>query len=267
MRAEPVVLSESPQPGVTVIRLNRPASLNAMTRELVDELRAALVAAVDDKETRVVVLTGNGRGFCSGHELTALGDEAEGWEIDALMENQRAYSSLVVDINETPLPVIAAVNGPAAGGGMAIALAADVRVCSSTARFNAAFVRLGISGCDVGVSYLLPRIVGPTLAFEMMLSGRLVDADEALRAGLVLRVVPDGQVVETALEIADSILQNSPFAVEMTKGLMWAGLDAPSLRHAVLSEDRTQTLCLRTGDYQEAIPALREKRRTEWGRK
>src|SRR3954452_17273089 len=116
-----------------------------------------------------------------------------------------------------PQPVIAAVNGPAAGGGLALALAADTRVCSESARFNAAFVRLGISGCDMGVSYLLPRIVGPTVAFEMMLTGRLIDAPEAVRVGLVLDVVPDGSVVAAAIEIASRIVANAPLAVRMTK--------------------------------------------------
>lgn len=184
--------------------------------------------------------------------------------VEAQLANQQAYSELITQINELPQPVIAAVNGSAAGGGFAIALAADTRVCSTSARFNAAFVRVGISGCDVGVSYLLPRIVGPTLAFEMMLTGRLIDADEARQAGLVLRVVPDGEVVGAALEIAERMIANSPLAVRLTKRTMWTNLDAPSLRHAIELEDRTQVLCLQTGDIREALPAVREKRTVRW---
>jgi enoyl-CoA hydratase len=156
--------------------------------------------------------------------------------------------------------VIAAVNGPAAGGGLALALAADTRVCSESARFNAAFVRLGISGCDVGVSYLLPRTVGPTVAFEMMLTGRLIDATEARRVGLVLDVVPDGTVVDAALEIAKRILANSPFAVRMTKQVMWTNLDAADLDAAIQLENRTQILCAHTKDHHEAVAAFVERR-------
>jgi enoyl-CoA hydratase len=176
------------------------------------------------------------------------------------MEHQHMYAALTLRVRSIPQPVIAAVNGPAAGGGLALALASDTRLCAASARFNAAFVRLGLSGCDVGVSYLLPRIVGPTLAFEMMLTGRLIDADEALRAGLVLRVVPDGEVVPAALEIAHQIQANSPFGVRMTKEVMWSNLDAPSLEAAIELEDRTQILCSFTKDQREAISAFIEKR-------
>jgi enoyl-CoA hydratase len=145
---------------------------------------------------------------------------------------------------------------------MAMALAADTRICSTTARFNAAFVRLGISGCDVGVSYLLPRIVGPTLAFEMMLTGRLIDADEALRSGMVLRVVPDDELMPAALEIATAIAANSRIGIEMTKQVMWSNLDAPDLRSAIVTEDRTQVLCLTTPEARAAIPAMLASRRS-----
>ena len=139
-------------------------------------------------------------------------------------------------------------------------------MCSESARFNAAFVRIGLSGCDVGVSYLLPKVVGPTLAFEMMLTGRLIDAAEAARAGLVLRVVPDGQVVDAALEIAEAILANSPFGVWMTKEVMWANLDAPSLQAALDLENRTQILSTFSPDAREAILAFVEKRPAQFGR-
>ncbi|MBS1677309.1 MAG: enoyl-CoA hydratase/isomerase family protein [Actinobacteria bacterium] len=248
---------EFARPETAVVRLNRPASLNALTRELLEELLVAFDRLQGDPAVRAIVLTGAGRGFSSGHDLADLRREAESGDVARQLENQRAFSDLILKINESRLPVIAAVNGPAAGGGLAMALAADTRVCGRSARFNAAFVKLGISGCDVGVSYLLPRIVGPTLAFEMMMSGRLIDADEALHSGLVLRVSPDDQVLEVALEVADAICANRPFAVEMTKELMWANLDAPSLRQAILVEDRTQTLCLQTGDFRRVLQGER----------
>ena len=263
------VLLERVRPEVALVTLNRPKTLNSMNPGLVHGLYETLDAIAADRSVRVVVLTGAGRGFCSGHEL---GDMAGGF-VDGAdpstspMSHQQLFAGLTTRIRSLPQPVIAAVNGPAAGGGLALALAADTRVCSESARFNAAFVRIGLSGCDVGVSYLLPKIVGPTLAFEMMLTGRLVDAREAERAGLVLRVVPDGQVVDAALEIADAILVNSPFGVWMTKEVMWANLDAPSLQSAIDLENRTQVLSAGTPDGREAIMAFVEKRPPQFGRR
>jgi enoyl-CoA hydratase len=246
---------------VALVTLDRPEVLNAESRELVQELQAVLNRIAADASWRVVVLTGAGRGFCAGHDLGEMpqaGRDASA--VQAGMRVQKAFADLTLRLHSLPQPVIAAVNGAAAGGGLALALAADTRVCSTSARFNAAFVRIGLSGCDVGVSYLLPRIVGPTLAFEMMLTGRLIDAKEALRSGLVLRVVPDGQVVDAALEIAQQISANSPFGVRMTKEVMRANLDAPSLAAAIELENRTQILCTRTRDQKEAIAAFLEKR-------
>ena len=251
--------------GISVVTLNRPDSLNAITPTMVDRLRAVFDEFAHDGVTRVVILTGAGRGFCSGHGLDdLLHDVGTASSPQSQLASQRAFSRLITQLNEFPLPLIAAVNGPAAGAGLALALAADTRVCSKSARFNAAFIRVGISGCDVGVSYLLPRIVGPTLAFEMMLTGRLIDADEALASRLVLRVVEDEAVISAAVEVARAILANSPFAVSMTKRAMWHGLDAPSLRYAMELEDRTQVLCLQTGDTLRAVPALFDKSQVDW---
>jgi enoyl-CoA hydratase len=134
------------------------------------------------------------------------------------------------------------VNGPAAGAGLALSLGADIRVCSESARFGVAFVRLGASGCELGISYLLPRIVGSTAAFELMLTGRVIDAAEAARIGLVLKVVSDTDLVEEAVAIAKQVTANGPFGVRMTKGVMWANLEAPSLQSAIDLEARTQAL-------------------------
>jgi enoyl-CoA hydratase len=256
------ILLDRPNDDVVVITLNRPKSLNSMTMELVRELHQTCDELANDDSCRVVILTGAGRGFCSGHELGDFDDgTGDGYfSIQAGIKVQEAFAGLTQRVNSLPQAVIAAVNGPAAGGGLALALAADTRVCSQSARFNAAFVRLGISGCDVGVSYLLPRIVGPTVAFEMMLTGRLIDAEEAHRVGLVLDVVPDGEVVDTALEIAERIVANAPLAVRMTKQVMWANLDAPDLNAAIQLENRTQVVCVQTKDHHEAVAAFVQKR-------
>lgn len=249
--------------GVTVVTLNRPETLNSMTLELVEELHATFARLGDDNACRAIVITGAGRGFSSGHDLGEMQNSEEVGELSGAvggMRVQEAFASLATRMVGTPQPIVAAVNGPAAGGGLALALAADTRVAAESARFNAAFVRLGISGCDMGLSYLLPRIVGPTVAFEMMLSGRLLDAAEAERRGLVLQVVPDGEVVDAAVEIAHRIVANSPFGVRMTKEVMWANLDAPSLESAVALENRTQILCIQTADMPEAVAAFIDKR-------
>lgn len=247
--------------GVALVTFAMPHTLNSMTLRFLDELDATLAELGADDSVRVIVLTGEGRGFSSGHDL---GEMAEGSTHQASTERwwweQERYSGLILRIQETPKPIIAAVNGPAAGGGLAMALASDVRLCSTSARFNAAFVRLGLSGCDVGVSYLLPRIVGPTLAFEMMLTGRLVDAAEAKAAGLVLDVVPDEALLDRALAVASLITRNSPFGVRMTKQVMWANLAAPDLRTAIELENRTQVMCVTTDDFGEALSAFLEKR-------
>ena len=247
------VTVERPESEITLVTMNRPNRLNAMTLETVTEMSATLTAISADPTCRVVVLTGAGRGFCAGHDLADFERELT---VPEMLEVQESFAGLTAQVVRLPQPVIAAVNGPAAGGGLALALAADARVCTPSARFNAAFVRLGLSGCDVGVSYLLPRIVGPTTAFEMMLTGRLVDAAEAERVGLVSRVVPEGEVVAEAMAIAHHICGNSPIGVRMTKQVMWANLDAPSLQAAIELENRTQLLCVHTADHREAVSAF-----------
>jgi enoyl-CoA hydratase len=161
--------------------------------------------------------------------------------------------------------VVAAVNGAAAGGGLALALAADVRVCSTAARFNVAFVKIGLSGCDIGVSYLLPRIVGLGVASELMLTGRVVEAEEAARIGLANRVVEPGELLDSANELADGIVANSPFGVWMTKQVLGRNVDAGSLGAAIDLENRTQVLATRTTDMKEALAAFVEKRPATFG--
>jgi enoyl-CoA hydratase len=255
---------DRPVRSVSLVTLDRQERLNAFDQAMIQELHALLDDIAQDHSCRAVVLTGAGRGFCSGLDLDAFGgsmadDDASG-RVQATMRFQEAISALVCKVRYLPQPVIAAVNGPASGGGLALALACDIRLCAPAARFNAAFVRLGVSGCDVGVSWLLPRIVGPTLAFEMMLTGRLVEAEEAARHGLVLRVVPEECLLDEAIDIAQAIAANSPFGVRMTKQTMWANLETPSLERAIDLENRTQVLCLQTEDCAEAARAFREKR-------
>jgi enoyl-CoA hydratase len=254
---------ESVADGVTLLTLDRPDRLNAMNSALISDLHAALDSIAADSMCRVVVMTGAGRAFCAGLDLSGYGPvpgaPVEG-RAQAGLRVQQHIAALVPKLRGLRQPVIAAVNGAASGGGLALALASDVRVAAESARFNVAFVRVGLSGCDIGVSWLLPRLVGASRAFELLLTGRLIGADEADRIGLVSRVVPDGSVVDAAVEVAQEIAANSPFGVWMTKEVMWSNLEVPSLHAGIDLENRTQILATMTEDHGEAIAAFLEKR-------
>jgi enoyl-CoA hydratase len=176
------------------------------------------------------------------------------------MRTVERAAAIATKIRRLPQPVIAAVNGAAAGGGFAFALAADIRLAAASARFTASFVRIGLSGCDIGVSYLLPRLIGFSKAAELMLTGRIIDSTEADRIGLLHEVVPDAELLDAAIAIAERIIGNSPFGVWMTKEVMWANLDANSLEAAIDLENRTQILASATQDMKEAISAFLEHR-------
>jgi enoyl-CoA hydratase len=257
------VRSETVRPGIRLLTLDRPDRLNAMSHELVADLHAALDDVAADRGCRVVVLTGAGRGFCAGLDLKgtgpAPGSEGLGRPQAGLVAQQH-IATLVPHLRSLRQPVVAAVNGPAAGGGLALALAADVRIAATSARFNVAFVRIGLSGCDIGVSWLLPRLIGASRAFELLLSGRIVESDEADRIGLVTRVVPDDRLLDEALDVAGSIAANSPFGVWMTKEVMWSNLEVGSLQAGIDLENRTQILTTFSDDQREAVAAFLERR-------
>lgn len=254
----------SPEDGIVVLTLDRPARLNAMSPELLTELHRTFDTLALDPSCRVIVLTGSGRGFCAGLDLTAydLGAQNEG-EQQSPQERlwlQKHIAALVPKMRSLPQPVIAAVNGPAAGGGLALALASDVRIAAASARFNVAFVRIGLSGCDIGVSWLLPRLIGASRAFELLLTGRIIEAREADHIGLVTRVVADDELIESALETARAITANTPMGVRMTKEVMWSQLEINSLAAGIDLENRTQILTSYTQDHDEAAGAFRERR-------
>lgn len=263
------VTRRDPEPGIRVVMLDKPARLNAIDFDGVEELHSTLDEIAADSSCRVVILTGAGRGFCAGLDLKALGGLSGSGEdrVTSGMRFQERISSLVPKMRSLPQPVIAAVNGPATGGGLAFALAADVRIAARTATFAVSFVRVGLSGCDIGVSYLLPRLVGASRAFELMLTGRVFDSSEADRIGMVTRVVDDAALMDSALETARLIRANSPFGVWMTKEVMWANLETPSLTAAIDRENRTQILAQQSGDMSEAVSAFLEKRPADFSRR
>jgi enoyl-CoA hydratase len=261
------VLVTRPADGVALLTLNRPEKLNAMDVVLVEELHQALGDVGADRDCRVVVLTGAGRGFSAGLDLGGYGaapDSDGRGPTGAGFATQQHIAALVPRLRSLHQPVIAAVNGPAAGGGLALALGCDIRLAAASARFNVAFVRIGLSGCDIGVSWLLPRLIGASRAWELMLTGRIIDSDEADRIGLVTRVVPDGTVVDAALETAALIVGNSPWGVRMTKEVAWSQLEIGSLQAGIDLENRTQILSSTTADHREAITAFLEKRPPEF---
>jgi enoyl-CoA hydratase len=243
-----------PRPDVALITLNRPDKLNALNHGLVEELHHTLDEINSDNGCRVVVLTGAGRGFCSGLDLTdPFPDEAtRGLEFPRSgMRWQERIADLTTRLIRLRQPVIAAVNGPAYGGGFALALASDIRIASEAASFCTQFIKLGIGGCDIGVSYTLPRVVGAGQAFDLILTARTVSADEALRMGLVSRL-SSASVVDDALAIAETLCGYGIFGVESTKQVLWANLEAPSLEAALQVENRSQILAGAGGALRDA---------------
>jgi enoyl-CoA hydratase/carnithine racemase len=248
--------------------MNRPESFNAIDQQMIEELHAAIDEVNADRSCRVAVLTGEGRGFCSGLDLNAghfaLPGTEDMAEVPRQLRLQEAIVALVERIHGSPKPFIAAVNGAATGGGFALALACDVRVASEQARFGAVFIKVGAQNADLGISYLLPRIVGAGRSAELLLTGRVFDAHEADRIGMTSAVVPPGDLMPRAMEMAESIAVNGAFQLWMTKETMWHSLAAPSLRHAIVTENRTQIMTSMAGDCEEAFAAFREGRKPVW---
>jgi enoyl-CoA hydratase len=241
------------------VTLDRPDSLNAMSRTMMLELQHYFGDLYTDHHVRVVVLRGAGRAFCAGLDLKQERDPGEAGPVNGLRV-QRRVSEIVMRMRRAPQPIISLVHGAASGGGFALALASDVRIAGPKARMNAAFIRIGLTACDVGVSYFLPRLVGSSLASELMLTGDFIDADRALRTGLVSDVVPDEELEGRAQRMIDMMLANSPVGVRLTKECLNMSVDAGSLEAAIAMEDRQQILCAQTDDMREGIGAFLGKR-------
>jgi enoyl-CoA hydratase len=258
------VLLEYPRPEIALITLNRPHHLNALTSEMIEEIFSTFERVGRDTNCRVVVLTGAGRGFCAGDDLVDYRPPV--WIPDDIgvvqsnMLQQKHVATLVPRMRALPQPVIAAVNGPAAGAGYLLALGADLRIASESAAFVDAFVKIGASGAEMGLSWLLQRIVGATRAADLVLTGRRVEAREAERIGLVLDVVPDDGLLDAVFALAGLLLENTPFGTWMGKATLWSNLEIGSLEAAIDLEARTQILALATADATEQLSAFRERR-------
>jgi len=235
---------ERPRDGVVVVRLNRPKQLNAINEAMQIELRQTLTDLGADRTAHAVVLTGAGRGFCAGIDMRDFGPnvpEASAPAIDRL-NFQEKMAGLAEAVRQLPQPVIAAVNGPCVGAGFALALACDIRICSTAASFGNAAILLGLSGAEMGMSYHLPRIVGTSVAADWMLSGRTVSAAEADRRGLVSELIEPDILAERAVELASLIADLSPLGVQLTKRALQVNTDAASLSAALELENRNQVI-------------------------
>lgn len=259
---------ERPRPHTSVIVLDRPERMNSMAFELVVPLHEAIREVAEDNDTWCVVLTGTGRGFCSGADTqgTEAPPNIEGLTLSRIAtRSMTLLADLVPALRRMPQPVICAVNGAAIGGGMCLTLGADIRIAAESAYFRAAGINNGLTATELGVSFLLPRAIGSSRAFEILLSGRDVSAQEAAEIGLVSKTVPDAELMNAALDLADQINGWSTQGVQLTKRMIWAGLETASLDAAIEMETHTQLFVrLTTQNFEEATRARKEGRKPEF---
>ena len=250
------------QGAVDWVSLNRPDKMNALSPDLVADLVDYLTSLRRNYDTRIVVLTGAGGGFCAGLDLEAYFIEDATVQLGYHL--QLEMNEIMKLMRRIPQPIIALINGPACGAGFAIAMSADIRIAAKDAKMNAAFIRIGMSGCDMGSSYLLPRLVGSSIASELLLTGDFIHAERALAVNLVSAVVPKAELKDQAQKYVDSMLLTTPFGLRLTKDGLNFGIDATSLEAAMAIEDRQQTLTSQTEDTKEAWTAFLEKRKPNY---
>ncbi|MFP6623119.1 MAG: enoyl-CoA hydratase [Myxococcota bacterium] len=259
---------EKPRPHTSVIVMDRPERMNSMAFEQAIPLRDAMCEVAEDNDTWCVILTGTGRGFCSGADTqhTEPPPNIDGLTLTRIASrSMRILADLVPTMRRMPQPVIAAINGAAIGGGMCLTLGADIRLAAESAYFRAAGINNGLTATELGLSFLLPRAIGSSRAFEIMLSGRDVSAREAVEIGLVSRTHPDDQLMDAALDLADQINGWSTQGVQLTKRMMWSGLETGSLEAAIDLESSTQLFVrLTTQNFEEATRARQEGRKPDF---
>ncbi len=269
--SDDTTLSIRHEAGVDWVTLNRPEALNSLNRQMVDELQDYFGALYTNYATRVVVLAGAGRAYCAGLDLkeeagneSPSGVSVGGTGPSVGLHAQRRISEIVMRMRRCPQPIVSLVHGAACGGGFALALASDIRIAGESARMNAAFIRIGLGGCDIGSSYFLPRLVGMSVASELILTGRFIHADRALRVGLVSDVVPDAELAEAARPLVAEMMTTSPLGLRLSKECLNMSVDAPSIESAIAMEDRNQILCAQTDDFREGVRAFMEKRAPDY---
>jgi enoyl-CoA hydratase/carnithine racemase len=251
---------------VAWLTLDRPERLNALNARLIRELKTFFDGLDAGSAVRVVVLRGAGRAFCAGLDLKDMRAGGPGSDVSEMLRSQKQVRDIMLAMRRCPQPIISVVQGAASGGGFALALASDIRLATPDARMNAAFIRIGLSACDVGVSYFLPRMVGASVAAEYMLTGRFIDAPRAAALGLVSRVAPLEALQAEAMALADDMLHATPLGLRLTKEALGLAIDAPSMEAAIAMEDRNQVLCLQGPDFAEGVAAFVEKRVPRYAR-
>lgn len=247
------------------VTLNRPERLNALDETLTHALGDYFEGLRDDDSCRVVVLRGAGRGFCAGADLSSdLTRSVLEDGIGTAMRVQRALRNVMLAMRRCPQPIVSLLHGAAVGGGFVLALASDIRLATPDVRMNAAFIKIGLGGCDVGVSYLLPRLIGASAAYELLLTGRDLGADRALRLGLVSEIVERDALEAVAAAYIEPMLATAPLGLAFTKDVLNVNLDAPSFEAAIALEDRNQVLLSQSADFREGVSAFNEKRRPQF---
>jgi enoyl-CoA hydratase len=270
---------EEREDGISIITFNRPERLNAMNFELIEDMFDYLNQIQNSYEIRVIILTGEGRAFSSGTDLKdsqvilkkKIPEEFKKFKylltndkVKRLIIIQRLLGQVMMLLRKIPQPVIAAVRGPAYGGGLAFALGADIRIAGESAEFCNQFINIGVSGSDCGSSYWLPRLIGFSRAAEFMYTGRVINAKEADQIGLVSKVVADDRILNEALNVAKQLLTKSPMGIRFTKDALNMNIDAPSLEAAIELENRNQVICFNTSDAVEGILSMLEKREPKY---
>ena len=246
--------------GVHYLTLNRPDMLNAINTEMVGELSDYFGGLFHDRSCRIVVMKGAGRAFCAGLDIKARGEGDEP-PFGGGFGFQGFLADVYIKMRRCPQPIISLIQGAACGGGFAFALASDIRIGGESMKMNAAFIKLGLSACDMGVSYFLPRLVGVSIASELMMTGRFIHADRALAVGLVNQIVPDDELDSAGEVFVEEMLATSPMGLRLTKEGLNMAVDAASLEAAMAIENRNQVLCARTEDVKEGMQAFIEKRK------
>lgn len=267
--------------GIGILTLNRPEKLNAMSFQMFEDLHKIFDQLMVNLDCRVVILRGKGRAFCAGLDLSEINvlnmrkvpEKYKKFKFLEISESvkKRFYfqwrlSQVIIKMRKINQPIIAIVNGAATGGGFALTLASDIRIAGKNARFNNAFINIGLSGSDVGTSYFLPRLIGMSRASEILYTGRFVGAEEALRIGLVLKFSEgeESELLEVAIEMAENLLTKSPLGLRMTKEAINLSQDSPSLETIIQLENRAQTLCGTSGDVMEGVSAFFGKRKPKY---
>lgn len=268
--ADAPYILDHPEPGIARITLCRPDRMNTADAEFIAGLGGALDDIDADLSVRVLIITGQGRAFCAGLNLTGYGDEdiiAEQGVLPRAMARQKEIAELIAKIRGLRVPVVAAVNGAVAGVGLSILCASDIRYSVPEANLAVGYIRAGFSACDMGLSWMLPRIIGVARAQELMLTGRRFTPAEAREAGLLADVVPADELMDRALAAARQIMLNAPISVEFTKEGLWKAMEIPSFEAAVEFENRQQIYTAMTEDRQEATASFLEKRAPQYRRR